>query len=216
MTVVLPTKGEANWDIPLNLALADLQNQVDAVEVDFTKTPKNVMRPVDQGVIAWSYDPAIQDSSGALANGVLGLTRISITETGRTLNNIIGEVSAAGVDLVVGQNFAGLYNSAGQRLAITADQTTNWQSTGLKVMPVVAPVVLPPGLYWVAVISNTATTIPSFRRSSASAVAAAINIGQTGGNTRFGSWGVGQTTLPGTINTAIINQSGSARWVAIS
>lgn len=115
--------------------------------------------PSDHGWISWNYDAALQNTFNiALTAGDIYLALLPIRKTCTITNVIVGVVAGSG--LTSGQNFAGLYDSSGNLLSATADQTTNWASTGIKAMALTAPQSVTPGLYYVALLAN-GTTKPS-------------------------------------------------------
>lgn len=175
--------------------------------------------PARHGFVEWNFDPiciTTGSGSGATAvNGVVHLMKIS-AQKGGTVNNIIMNVgSATAASLTVGQNFAGIYDDMGTRLAMTGDQTTAWQSPGLATMNLVSPVTLQAGRdYFVAVVAN-GTTLPSFVAGAGSSVTTP-NANLVNAARRFAANGSG-TTLPGAL-TLGSNSGTNARpyWVALS
>lgn len=121
--------------------------------------PGSGFAPSDHGWIAWNYDASLQNTFNiALTAGQTYLALLPIRAACTITNVIVGVVAGSG--LTSGQNFAGLYNSAGTLLSATADQTTNWASTAIKVMALATPQAVTPGLYYVALLAN-GTTKPS-------------------------------------------------------
>jgi hypothetical protein len=198
--VTTPTHGQSNWDVPLNAALNDLQDQINinpASDADW--------RPVDQGYVTWSMDPAFASNVSALTAGVMTLIKVPIrAKTGTTVlvSNIELGINSGGVTLTAGQNFAALYNSAGTRLALTADQSAVWTSAGHKTMALTVAQNLTSGYYWIAVLANGATT-PQILRAT-NATAASANSKTTAATTRFGSFGAGLTATPASFTPASI------------
>jgi hypothetical protein len=133
-----------------------------------------------------------------------------------TCTNVVTYVVAAGTGLTSGQNFAGLYNSAGTLIAATADQTTPWASGGTKTMALTGgPYSLAAGFYWVALLSNeSAGSTPTVLRAS-NASTSGVEVGYTVATARAATNGAG-TTLPGSITPASNAFFGSILWVALS
>lgn len=182
----LPAHGTLNWDVPLNSILG----QVGAH-----------WYPSDQGMLSWTHDPANNVGAAILTTaGTVYMFAVPLRQITTVTSVIIG-VQAAGATLTAGQNFAGLYDSAGNRVGITADQTTNWQSTGAKVMNLTAPALLQPGMYYVAVVAN-GTTLPTLTRGITDALGGVMNTNLTAATFRFSFGATGQTTLPATITMA--------------
>lgn len=101
-----------------------------------------------------------------------------------TVANAKLNIGTAGAGLTAGSNRCGIYNSAGQRIAQTADQTTAWASTGYKSMPWIVdagmsltldPAVTP--WVWLAILSS-GTTVASPNRAT-SVAANFLNAGLT-------------------------------------
>jgi hypothetical protein len=206
MMVTTPTTGQSNWDVPLNAALNDLQGQINQRQLDVAWTPG------DQAYAAWSFDPALPLGSSLVPTGTLNLTRLAI-RTARTLNSITVQSTAAGVTLTAGQNFAGLYDSTGARVALTADQSAVWNSTGTKIMNLTAPYAAAAGYYWVALLVN-AVTAPQFQRGQ-SAAPNAINAGLATASSRYATSGAGLTALPASFVPGAVTQSAIAWWTAV-
>ncbi len=170
----------------------------------------------DQNLAAWTFDPALALSSTGPLAGALVLSRLQI-RTGRTLGNVWLAVSTAGVALTAGQNLAGLYSSTGALVAVTADQSTAWASTGVKTAPFVLPYAATPGAYWVGILSNATTSTPSFARSGAGAVSGVSSAGLAATAARFGSYGSAQTALPGQLTLASITiATNGTFWAGVS
>jgi hypothetical protein len=118
---------------------------------------------------------------------------------------MVVNVGTAAVGGVAGQNFAALYNSAGTRVAVTADQTTPWSTTGVKSMAFTVSANLTAGKYWCALLSNAATTDTGFARGTSSAT---INAGCSAAASRFGVFSSGLTATPTSFAPASITQTG--------
>jgi hypothetical protein len=174
----------------------------------------NTALPDDQGLLAWTYDTIAQNGSSTPGTGVVQLSRINVRTT-MTITNILVAVAATGTGLTSGQNFVGLYNSAGTLLSASADQTTPWGTTGLKTAALSAAQTVNPGIYYVAILANAATTTPGFARATVQG-AATVNAGATASAPRYATSGTGQTTLPGSITLSSSTQIATAWWAAVS
>jgi len=173
--------------------------------------------PSNQGNLkAWTGDVANATTNQLLSNfaasGVLILQGVVISNVpaggSLTISNILVFLTAVGATLTSGQNFIGLYNSAGTLLGTSADQSTNWTTSSgtLKTAALTTPyAVTSPGVYYVGLIWN-GTTAPTFYgfSSSASAMlnmgANATSAGTLAGGNRSMNVGSGFTTLPGSIS----------------
>lgn len=195
------------------------ESKWDAVDLSVTSGGSStaldptVPLPEDQGLIGWAYDPVGINTGVQLTAGSLVLVRIPIREPQSITNVIIGVVTA-GATLTAGQNFAGLYQG-NSLIALTADQTTAWQSAGLMVMPLVGgPYAVSAGFVEVAFWSN-GTTRPSVARADmvvGTFANAGLTVGVSAG--RFSSSSGGVTTTPPATITA--RSSALPYWAAVS
>lgn len=203
--VTTPTVGQLAWGGPLNSALNDLQNQINQrpVQVGWQAS--------DQALLAWTFDIAAAPNTTALTAGVLMMSRV-VLRAPATITNLVMNVGTAGVTLTAGQNFGALYDAAGVRQGITADQSANWTSTGLKTMPLTVPYVAPAGSYLIALLAN-GTTPPSPNRGSG---IAAVNAGTAGATLRFAQTGAGLTSPPASFVPSGLTGTSLAWWMAVS
>lgn len=150
--------------------------------------------PSDYGWISWAFDPYKAYSSFIASAGIAGFTLLPIRQP-TTITNVLMDVAISGGTLTSGRCLAGLFDSTGHLLSATADQHTNWQSTGLKTMALTTPQAVLPGLYYVGYFWNGSTG-PSFSFDQAagasnganSAIAAArfaTDVAHTGLTTAF-------------------------------
>lgn len=191
MTIVVPVTGSANWDVPLDLALTDLQGQV-----------TNGYNPESYGVKGWSMDPAhIATGGTATIGGSVYLQRINIMNPG-TLTKIFWGIAVVGVAPVAAQNWVGLYNSAGTRLA-AVDVTAKVTVLGPQTETISVPVVR--GFYWTAMLFNAGTLPQVYRGQNQSTPF--VNMGVAAALSRFAINGSGQNTLPASITPASNNQT---------
>jgi hypothetical protein len=170
-------------------------------------------RPSDHNLIAWTQDPATLRTGGdTTTSGTVYLAKVKITSRNTLVSNIIVGILGSPAGLTSG-NVAGLYDSSGARLAVTADQTTAWSTVGTKVMALTAPVTLQPGYYYVALLSN-GTTPPQFATGGGGS--SATNAGLTAATARFLTGPTGQTALPASITLSSGTPVIGARWAALS
>lgn len=178
----LPAHGTLNWDVPLNSILGQMGN---------------AWHPSDQGWLSWTHDPANNVGSSPLATaGSVYMLAVPLRQIA-TVSSIMIGVQAPGVTLTAGQCFAGLYDSTGVRVGITADQAASWVVAGPKVMNLTAPALLQPGMYYVALVFN-GTTGPTLTRGITDANGV-MNTGLTAANFRISIGATAQTTLPANI-----------------
>lgn len=169
--------------------------------------------PLDHGFLTWSYDPALAAAGTIIGNGgTLYVVKLKLAQAA-TVTNIVMEVSTAGATLTAGQNFAALYSAAKALLAVTADQTTPWQSTGLKTMALAQAQAVPAGTVY-ACWWTVGSTLPTFTRGTA-LNAVQPNAGLSAANSRYSTAdGSLTTTAPATIGTQ--TAASAAYWVALS
>lgn len=172
----------------------------------------NIAKPSSSGWQSWLYDPEAAVTGVIVATGVVYLHRFVVTQ-GFLASNIIATVTTQGSTLTASQSFVGLYNSSGTRIAISADQSVAWTTTGAKTMALTTPVWLVPGTYYIGLVS-VGTTPPTF--ASAGGFQNAYNAGLTGAALRHGSQLTGQTTLPASVTLSSSVSTAVNTWAAIS
>lgn len=210
--------GTPGWDVPLNAALTDQDSRITSAAGRVTALEgNNAWRPSDHNLLTWSYDPAMATGGSAMTSGTVYLIKLNL-RNGGTVSSIVATVAVAGSTLTASQNFAGIYDTFGNLLGATADQSAAWASIGTKTMPIAGgPLVLSPGSYYAALLSN-GTTPPQFQRNvSANATASLLNVGLTASTGRFITADTARTSLPASTNLAGVAVTDSvARWVALS
>lgn len=235
MTYTPIPKGTEDWDVPLNAALTNIDGRLTTTEGTVasqgalisgntasinsinTSISRLEWRPDDYNWISWSFDPAIIQNSITSVSGTIYMTAM-IVRVQTTLTNIITNIATAGSGLTAGQNLAAIYDSTGTQLRITSDQSSSWNSIGLKVMPFTGgSVVLTPGKYWVAFMSNGTTPAQPWSSSSTAVIggvgpASSLN----NANARFMTGPTGQTALPASISIGTLASIGQTRWFALS
>lgn len=177
--------------------------------------PANAQGPADQNLIAWNYDPVAASGSAVPASGVIQLVRIVLREPA-TITNVLLHVGVAGTGFTSGDQFAGLYTAAGSRVGVTADQTTNWGSTGLQTMPLTAPYAAAAGTYYVAFVQTGSANVAFARSTGIASTSAMANAGLTAATARFATNGTSQTTLPSSITMSANVLATVTFWAAVS
>ncbi|WP_372344731.1 hypothetical protein [Streptomyces sp. KL116D] len=174
-------------------------------------------RADDHGYLTWSMDPTrcTVYSSAVTTHGQISLTKVKIVNRATVVTNIIAALGAAGVTLTTGQNFAGIYDSSGTRLAVTADQTTAWGSSGVKTMALTAPVTLAVGTYYVALLSNGTGGGLQFAADGIG-LTGTTNAGLTTATSRSLTIGTGLTSLSANLTLSGGTQYGYTRFVALN
>lgn len=117
--------------------------------------------PLMQGLWGQTFDPAaVQTTFGPPVSGTLYLARIRSVST-QPATGIALWINNAGAGLTAGQNFVGLLDANGNRLAVSADQSTAFATTGGLKIPFLSPVPVVVGVdYYAAFLTNFATTAP--------------------------------------------------------
>lgn len=198
MGITLPTFSQLLWHTPLNAALGELQNAVG-------------LGPEDYGLLSWVY-PVMQASGSAVpTSGTVRMVRLPTLAVTTTITSLACHIGTAPTTPTAGQNFMGLYDSTGTRVAVTADATAAFTTIGDKVVALTAPYAAAPGNYWVAILANAATP-PAFSVcASYSATAANFNTGVA--TAQFTNGPAAQTSLPASITMASRTTSLQATWV---
>jgi hypothetical protein len=166
--------------------------------------------PEDYNWISWAFDPLLAYTSAAPVAGTQYFSAIPIRRHS-LITNIIMDVQTAGAGLTAGQCVAGLFDKTGKLLSATADQATNWQSTGLKTMALSSPQPVMPGIYYAAHLWN-GTTGPKFAYCAAQL---ATNGANSGSFMRAGL-DVAHPTITSFVSPATITSSNTPYWAAVS
>jgi hypothetical protein len=153
--------------------------------------------PVNQGMAAWTYDPALAQNSSLLTGGTVYLSKVHISEA-VTATKVYWWITTAGATPTAGQNFVGLYDSSGNRLA-TTNVDADISSTGLKTTTITGQNLTAGSFYWIAMVFNAATAPTIARATGSTGLASAVNAGLTSSTYRFATNGTGQTALPASI-----------------
>lgn len=207
MSVTPIPDGTENWGFLVNQNMNDLQGQVSALG-DGSWTPQ------DQGFASWSYDPFTNSATTALSTGVVYMTRIKVPKD-VAVTQIHYGVFASGSGLTAGQNFVGIYNSAGTLLVTSADQTAAWGTTGAKATTI-PTTILTAGTYDIAILTNATTTgITIVRGTAVGAASPILNANLATANLRSSTSGTGQTSLPPSITMSARTPSITGIWTAI-
>lgn len=168
--------------------------------------------PEDQNLIAWSMDPSQAANTLPLVSGTIIFIGLQIAAD-VAVNNVVLLVNTAGSGLTAGQNLVGIYDAAGNRVGISADQSADWTTNGIKTIPLTATADLTAGVHYVAVLSNGTTPITSSRETNLSL--GSINVGLTAATARIAEL-AGQTTLPATVTPGSRSLGNSSMWIALS
>ncbi len=212
------------WVAPARVDNSTVPQQVGVIGAAGNATkaaPANHVHPryewaaPDHNLLAWSLDVGTAANNSAIAvAGTLYLVRVHLPVQS-SVTNVIIYLTSAGVGLTSGQNFAGLYTSAGNLIASTADQTTGWGTTGLKTMALSGgPFSEAAGDYYIGLYANWSATAPSLARGT-NIAATFANAGLVSPNFRAATANTGLTTaLPATSGSP--NASAFLWWVGLS
>lgn len=169
----------------------------------------------DRGFLLWSFPPWAIASTDAPLTGRLVVQRVAVHRA-IAVSNIAVFVASAGGTLTAGQNFAGLYDTSGAKLATTGDQSAVWNSTGLATMAITgAPITISPPWVWVVILAN-GTSAPSLSSSATGVGSGVANLGATVSTSFHGRVLTGQTTLPASFTPSSLTQQAGGFWVALS
>ena len=152
----------------------------------------------DNGYAGWTMDPAAASGTQQLTSGKIYLWAVQVRYAQSVSHIVTAIAGTAAAGVTAGQNFIGLYNSAGTRLASTGIDSA-YSGTFTTVSTAITAQQLTPGMYWIGWVMN-ATTMPSLVRG-ASVFAGSVNPGLANASLRFASNGTG-TSLPATITPA--------------
>ena len=170
--------------------------------------------PADHNLIAWTSDPAtLRSTSNTITSGTVYLHKVKIVNRSTVVSNIHIGIETAGSGLTAGQCFVGLYDSSGTRLAVSADQASNWTSTGGKTIALTSPQTLAVGYYYIAILA-VGTTPPLFSMGAGGAMS--VSPGLTTANARFLTGPSSQTSLPSSITLGSQTPNTRAHWAALS
>lgn len=203
MAITLPVAGQQAWDVPLNLALANVAHRG--------------FDPADFGLVAWNYDAEDITSTtvGILASGVPRMFRLPRLTQAATFNRLWLHIGAVAVGAVAGQCFVGIYNLAGTRLAVSADISGSLGSTGAQNYAFTAPLAATAGTDYVAAVLVNAAT-PPILSTKASVSAAAGNVNLSAATARYADGPAAQTTLPASITMASRTTTAMRSWVGVN
>jgi hypothetical protein len=203
-------------NVTISVADDAANNRVNVTVTAAQPVASGLPTPEDQGLLTWAFDPVHAVSFTATASGVLSLTKVWLRQS-VMVTNVLYAVAIAGTGLTAGQNFLGLYDSTGTRVALTADQTGNMGGTGLITAAFTSPYVASAGFYWVGILTNASGSSPQLARAGALAVSNLASAGTSVATRRYGSVGSGQTGLPASfIPSSITAITNGTFWVALS
>lgn len=182
----------------------------------------NQFGPMDSFGWSWAYDPIYADSGFLAVNGTLYLIRLNVRELPTPFTDTLWGVHTVGVGPVAGQNWSGLYDSAGNRL-VQANIDSTITTAGLRNVvfaetrlpaPPTPPTTSVPVFCWVALLFNAATPPTLARAAALTANMSNFGLLSFPSLARFGTAGAGLTTLPATITPLAITPIAASIWAA--
>ncbi len=171
--------------------------------------------PAAQNLVAWTYDPSLAVNVIELTGGTVYLAKLHITQT-IAVTKLYWWMAVAGSGTTAGQNFGGLYSSAGTRLVTADADATVTASAGLQTLTLSSTSLTAGSFVWGAVVFN-ATAKPTVAYGAGAAGAtSSLNAGLTAATYRYATAGTSQTSLPSSITPASNSASLLAGpWMAI-
>ncbi len=172
------------------------------------------------GLAAWNFDPMLVSPAGALlsGSGVLHLAKVVVPAAG-TVDKVAIGLAAAGITLT--NCFVGIYDAAGTRLAVSADQSSSWATfvaaSPTRVVTVSPATALTVGqVVYVAVLA-TGLTLPSLLCSPLVGDPAALsNVGLVAADGwRFSTSGTGLSALPSSVTLSSAAASAVTFWCGL-
>lgn len=171
--------------------------------------------PDAHNLVAWTYDPGMAVNNITLTGGTIYLAKLHIPRT-VTVTKLYWWMSVAGVTPTAGQNFGGLYDSAGTRLATADADATVTATAGLQTLTISSTSLTANTFVWAALVFN-AGTLPTIQYASgATGTTTACNVGLTAATFRYATNGTSQTSLP-TTRTPASNSASliAGPWMAV-
>jgi hypothetical protein len=169
--------------------------------------PSGEVVPADHGYSAWTGDPESIQAATALVSGTVYLRKLRIRRA-ITPTVLAFSVSVAATGVVAGQNFAGLYDSDGGRLA-TVGIDAAIASSGVTEVAIAPGALAAASFVWAAIVVN-ATGAPQLHRMSSTTTPPNANL--SAAVLRNAVNGVGQTSLPASITPASNSGTGAITW----
>lgn len=173
----------------------------------------NNLRP---GIKGWNFDPVILASPAAFTGsrippGQLHLSKMPIIAA-VSLSAIIFSCTTTSSMTNV---YAAIFDTAGNRLGITGNVASMFNTTGMKTLPLTAPTdILTDNYVWVGILAwgGVLTFCPILGESEA------IDAFASGSTTfaRFGCYGSGLTAMPASLTMASMDPPARAIFAAVA
>jgi hypothetical protein len=173
------------------------------------RTQRADIQAVSDGLIAQTFARSAMTGGTILVGGTAYFSSMPLA-AGDVVSSIVICVTTAGVAMTLSK--VGLYDTAGNRLAVSADQGTAWETSGYKAAAMTTPYTVPTtGVYYTAVIAAGGTNAIVGR--TAMVIPAVSGMALSPGAVLFGSE-TGQTDLD---PTATITASSTSfyHWMGV-
>ncbi|MET7924738.1 hypothetical protein ABZT43_12230 [Streptomyces sp. NPDC005349] len=170
-----------------------------------------VPQPADHNLAAWSYDPTVAISTLSPTLGTVYLSAIPIRQT-TTISKLWFLLGTAAGTPTAGQNWIGLYNSAGTILSTASLDSVVTGSNTPKSGTLSAAQSVGAGIYWVGMVFNGSTAPVVYK--TAMPFTGFANVNQTAATYRYAVNGTSQTALSNI--TPSSNGAGQSIWVGAS
>lgn len=172
-------------------------------------TDRDAIKRSARNIIAEVIDPLGGIGSIIMIDGTVYYMAVGLIQ-GDVVTSLVININAAGSGMTLSK--AGLYSSTGTLLASSVDQGSAWQSTGIKTIAMQTPYTVPvTGLYYVALVGKTGTTMPTPFRGGNSLLLPASSI-NSGKAAYYGQ--LSQTDLPSPATFAD-GVTTNVYWVAV-
>jgi hypothetical protein len=177
----------------------------------------NMMRALGSTVLGWSYDPGFCETttathSGAMASGSLYVVAVYLPAPA-TVTGVLTHTAIAGVGTwTIGK--AAIYDTAGSRLAVSANSTTIWKTANLNQIPMTATIDLARGMYYCAVLNVRSATTKAPSLTSRNGYSDLQNV-LTAANYPRAAVLTGQTDIPASITLSSFALSAGSRWAGL-
>lgn len=203
MSVVTPVIGQTSWGDENNLALSTMA--------------QSGFNPNDLGYKVWNYQnyQTSISASTALVSGTVNMIRMPKLAQAESITTVAVHCGIIASGLTLNQCFAGVYNLAGTRLAITADISTLFGTIGTKNLTLTSTVNAALGDDLFLALLFNGTTPPGISCCASLSTTAANGL-LTAANALFADGPAAQTSLPASITMASRTPSAFARWGAMN
>lgn len=175
--------------------------------------------PVFNNLAGWNFDPILMNGDTVPGAGVGFYCKVWVPAA-VTLSKAVIRVGTAGTGATPLANcYLGIFNAAGTRIGVTADQAAAWATNGDKIATVTADagqsLAVTAGSYvYVGILVGTqSTTNVRINRTSNAGFVNAAMVAADG--FREGTLGTGLTALPTSITVASLTLSSVTFWAAV-